>query len=127
MCTWLLSVYVGTSPRNAGEVVRLALDEMHDLATRPVGDEEIDVARDHLKGNLVLALESTSSRMTRAAREEMIYGRSIGVEELTREIDAVTPDRVRDLAGRLFSGVRAGLAAVGETSRLRLRPGRLDL
>ncbi len=123
----LLSVYVGTAPRNAGEVVRLALAELSDLANRAPSDEEVDVARDHLKGNLLLALESTSSRMTRAAREEMIYGRSIGLDELTRKIDAVTPERVRDLAGRLFTGVRAGLAAVGETSRLRIRPEQLDL
>jgi predicted Zn-dependent peptidase len=79
------------------------------------------VARDHLKGNLLLALESTSSRMSRAAREEIVLGRSVGNEEIVAELDRVDPEAVRALAERIVAGARPALAAVGRATRLRLR------
>ena len=117
----LLTVYAGTSPENAREVLQLALGELRDLARRAPAREELDVARDHLKGNLLLALESTSSRMSRAAREEIVLGRSVGNEEIVAELDKVDPDAVRGLAERIVAGAKPALAAVGRATRLKLR------
>lgn len=123
----LLTIYAGTSPENAGEVVRLALDEMRDLAAHAPAEEEVEVARDHLKGNLLLALESTSSRMSRAAREEMTLGRHVTTREINAGLDAVRPAEIRALAEELFAGVTAALAAVGRTGKLRVREQDLAL
>ncbi|MBP7146724.1 MAG: insulinase family protein [Acidobacteria bacterium] len=119
--TGLLTVYAGTSPENAREVVRLTLAEMASLATEAPGADELEVARDHLKGNLLLSLESTSSRMSRAAREEMVLGRSMTTEEVVAELESVTPEHVRALGAQLLTGVRPALAMVGRAGRARVR------
>ncbi|MCE5246787.1 MAG: pitrilysin family protein [Candidatus Polarisedimenticolia bacterium] len=123
----LFTVYAGVSPENAAKVVRLALGEMRDLAERAPSAEEVDLARDHLKGNMLLSLESTSSRMSRAAREEMTLGRSVTVREMSDALDAVGPRQVRDLAERLFAGQSAALAVCGRVGRLGLRGKDLEL
>ncbi len=117
----LLTVYAGTSPENAREVLQLALGELRDLAAHAPSAEELEVARDHLKGNLLLALESTSSRMSRAAREEIVLGRSVDNEEIVAELDRVDPATVRALAERIVAAAKPALAAVGRATRLKLR------
>lgn len=117
----LLTVYAGTAPENAREVLRLALGELRDLASTRPGEEELQVARDHLKGNLLLALESTSSRMSRAAREEIVLGRSVENDEIVAELERVDGEWIRSLAERIVAGSRPALAAVGKATRLRLR------
>ncbi len=117
----LLTIYAGTSAESAREVLRLALGELRGLAGTPPGDEELEVARDHLKGNLLLALESTSSRMSRAAREEIVLGRSVENDEIVAELGKVDGEAIRSLAERIVAGGRPALAAVGKAARLRLR------
>ncbi|RMF73523.1 MAG: insulinase family protein [Acidobacteria bacterium] len=123
----LLTVYAGTSPGKVREVVAITLEEMHDLAARGPTREEWEVARDHLKGNYMLALESTSNRMNRLAREQIVLGRQLAPEEILAELDRATPERVHALARRLFTRRRVALAAVGRTRGLRLRERDLEL
>lgn len=123
----LMTIYAGTSPETAAEVLHLALNEVRDLAAHEPAKDEVDVARDHLKGNLLLALESTSSRMSRAAREEMTLGRHMSTQEINDELDAVGPRQIRELAESLFTGVHAALAVVGRTGKLRVPEKELAL
>ncbi len=88
------------------ETVREALDITHRelalLRECPVGSEELMHAREQLKGNLLLALEGTDSRMSRLAKCELYYDRFVPVEEILNDIDAVTPEQVQALAQELF-------------------------
>lgn len=117
--TGLFTVYAGTSPENAREVVELSVAALREIAGETPPSAEVDVARDHLKGSMLLALESTTSRMSRAAREEMILGRHVTPDEIARRLDAVGPADVRAVAERLFAGRRVALAVVGKTGRWR--------
>jgi predicted Zn-dependent peptidase len=77
-----------------------------------VTDEEVARAREHLKGNMILALESTSSRMSRLARNAIVHGRQISAEEVEERFDAVDTATVNGLARELFSTER-GLCVLG--------------
>lgn len=116
----LWTIYAATSPQTAREVLKLALEEMTDLAAHAPTVEELEVARDHLKGNLLLALESTSSRMSRAVREELVLGRGMTTEEIVERLEAVTPFDLQSVAARLLGRGGLSLAAVGRMNRLRL-------
>ncbi len=107
-----LGIYAGTHPDRARQVVRLVRDELRALRDEGPTAEELSTAREHLKGSLMLGLESTSSRMSNLARQEIYYGRQISLGETLRGIERVTAEDVRELARRLFAG-RLGLAAVG--------------
>jgi len=88
------------------ETVRESLDithrELKSLRDCPVKPEELSHAQEQLKGNLLLALEGSDSRMSRLARCELYYDDYVPVEEILNDIDAVTPEQVQALARDLF-------------------------
>src|SRR5439155_2879023 len=73
--TGCLSIYAGTSMESARKVVESITREFRQLKEQRVSDEELRRAKDHLKGSLMLGLESTASRMSNLARQEMYFGK----------------------------------------------------
>jgi predicted Zn-dependent peptidase len=123
----LLTVHAATSPDRAREVIDLAAAELRAMAGEAPTEDEVEVARDHLKGSLLLALESTSARMSRAAREHMVLGRNLSLDEIVGRLEAVTRESVRELAERLVSGQSLALALVGKASEVQVDEGDLRL
>jgi predicted Zn-dependent peptidase len=118
----LFGVSAGTSPERVQECVDVIVDVIDGLIDGGVTDEEVARAREHLKGNMTLALESTSSRMSRLARNAIVHGRQISAEEVEERFDAVQKVEVDALARELFAGER-GLCVLGPLgpSAVRLR------
>ena len=119
----LFGVYAGTSPDRVQEcidVILEQLDRVHDGVT----DAEVALAREHLKGNLTLALESTASRMMRLGRNELVYERQIGTEEIETHIDAVTRADVEKVAREVLRPQSRGLCVLGpiEPGSIRFSP-----
>ncbi|MGB8267257.1 MAG: pitrilysin family protein [Candidatus Velthaea sp.] len=118
----LFGVYAGCAPERAQECIDVIAAEL-DAALGGVSDAEIALAREHLKGNLLLALESTSSRMMRLARNEVVYGRQIGTQEVESAIDAVDGKAASRVAGALLRPEGRGLCVLGPLSADRIRFG----
>jgi predicted Zn-dependent peptidase len=108
----LFGISAGTSPDRAQECVDVIVDEIDRLLDGGVTLEEVKRAREHLKGNMTLALESTSSRMSRLARNAIVHGRQISAEEVEQCFDAVDVSAVNALARELFATQR-GLCVLG--------------
>jgi predicted Zn-dependent peptidase len=106
-------VYAGTSPGALSQVLELVLESFQDVGRNGITDAELDEAKEQLKGQIMLSLESTSGRMTRLGRGELMLGRVLSPDEIIARIDSVTPEQVRTLAGRLFLTEPKVLAAVG--------------
>ena len=118
----VLIVYAATGPGSGGEVIRLVLEELRSLRDEGPSEAELEAAREHLKGSLMLSLESTSSRMSNLARQEIYYGRQESLEETLSGVDAVTVRKVRSLCRDLLPAKPLSLAAVGNVGRLRVGP-----
>jgi len=116
--TGLLAVYAGCAAERVPEVLRLTLAEFARLKAEPVTPEELTRAKDQMKGNIVLGLESSSSRMSNLARQQGYFGRFYSVDEVTHSIDAVTPQEIQSLAGRLFHTDAISLALLGNLQDL---------
>jgi predicted Zn-dependent peptidase len=84
----------------------------------PVPDAELKRAKDQLKSNIVLGLESSSSRMSNLARQEMYYGRFFSVDEIIAEVEAIGPAEVQDLAQQLFRPDAIALTILGNLGDL---------
>jgi predicted Zn-dependent peptidase len=125
--TGLLVVYAATGAESGREVVRLVQEELRDLRDRGPTEDELHVAREHLKGSLMLSLESTTSRMSNLARQEIYFRRQQGLADTLQSVDRVTRRQVHALAQEVIGNRRLGLAAVGRTPRLRIRAESLDL
>jgi predicted Zn-dependent peptidase len=108
----LFGVSAGTSPDRVQQCIDVIVDQIDLLIDRGVTREEVARAREHLKGNMTLALESTSSRMSRLARNAIVHGRQISAEEVEQRFDAVEASAVDELARELFATER-GLCVLG--------------
>ena len=118
--TGLLCVYAGCSADRTREVLQLTLEELRRLKEHAVGEPELRRAKDQLKSNMVLGLESSGSRMSSLARQQMYFGRFFGVEEITAEIERVTAEEVQALAVKLFKPESLALALLGNLGAMRI-------
>ncbi len=109
----LFAVYAGTSPQNVQSCIDLIVEQFARVRSTSIGRDELRLAQEHIKGNLTLSLESTSSRMIRLGRNEFALGRNVSAEEIERRIDAVTPDEVQNLALELLVEENLGLTVIG--------------
>jgi predicted Zn-dependent peptidase len=111
--TGLVGVYVGVDKSNVEETLSLVAREMKRLKETPVSDSELRNAKEHLKGGIFLAAESTDNQMTRLAHNEIIFGRHIPLEELNSRIEAVTAEDIMSLAHETFKEKAMTLALLG--------------
>nr|MBI3611570.1 insulinase family protein [Nitrospirota bacterium] len=109
----LLTVYAGARPDVAPRVMGLVLAELRRLQAQPVGRAELARAKSQLKGNLMLGLESTSSRMSKLAKDEMYYGRHVPLREIMADIDAVSVDQLSRLSRELLDDRHLTVTALG--------------
>ena len=118
--TGSLAIYAGTSADKTDEVLRLTFAELRRLKEEPVPDAELKRAKDQLKSNIVLGLESSSSRMSNLARQQMYFGRFFSVDEIVAEIEAVTPADVQRLAQQLFRPEAIALTLLGNLGTMKI-------
>jgi len=123
--TGSLCVYAGTSSDRALQVIDLIMEEFRRLKTEPLQPEELRRAKDQLKGNLLLSLESSMSRMSNLARQQMYFERFFSIDEILDHVEAVTEDEVMDMAVRLFQPERVALTLLGRLDGLRLTRSQL--
>lgn len=110
--TGLWAVYAGTGKSKVVEVMERVAGEMRKLPST-VTDVEVERAKNQLKGNLLLGLESTNRRMQNIASQEIYYGKYYSPREIIKAIDAVTLGKVRELTGRLIEGKSVALTVLG--------------
>jgi predicted Zn-dependent peptidase len=123
--TGCLSIYAGTSIESARKVVESITKEFQELKQTPIAEEELRRAKDHLKGSLMLSLESTSSRMSNLARQEMYFGRFFSLDELVESIETVTADDVQRISQIFFDPKHIALTILGNLEGFKI--GREDL
>jgi predicted Zn-dependent peptidase len=112
METGLWGVYAGVSRKKVAEVAELIIQEMLHLIDT-LSESEVERAKKQLKGNLILSLESTSSRMNNIARQEMYFGRYISSEEIIESIERVRLQDIRSLAEKLIRKELFAVTAYG--------------
>jgi predicted Zn-dependent peptidase len=118
----ILSIHTAADPDSYAEIASVIGDILDDLSSGGVRDEEVLRAREQIKGNIFLALESTSARMSRMALSKIYLDRVTPLEEVMAMVDAVTPEAVREMARRILAPAKFSLAALGpgESERYRV-------
>jgi len=96
------------------------VSEFHKLKTEPVSDEELRRAKAQLKGSLMLSLESSTSRMSNLARQEMYFDRFYSLDELIEKIESVTVEDLTNLANEFFKTEAVAVTALGNLNGLKL-------
>jgi predicted Zn-dependent peptidase len=123
--TGTLCVYAGTSAGKALEVVDLILDEFRKLKETLLPEDELLRAKDQLKGNILMGLESSNSRMANLARQEMYFHQFFTAEEVITRIAEVDAAQVQAMAQRLFAPERIAVTLLGRLDGVKLGRARL--
>jgi Predicted Zn-dependent peptidases len=110
----LFTIYTGTAPEQTAEVLKLTIDILSDLKQNGITDSELHKSKEQIKGNLLISLESTSSRMNRIGKNELMQRKHETLDEMIARIDSVSQEMIRDTIRHMFSEPFA-LAMVGET------------
>ena len=106
-------IYGGMDVERAKDSIIAALAEMAKLKHEPVGEDELTKVKEYRKGGMVLGLEDTAGVAMWGGGQELRYGRIYSVDEVTAELDAVTPEDIMTMANRYFIGDHLALAVVG--------------
>jgi predicted Zn-dependent peptidase len=110
--TGTFGIYAGTDPADSSELLDVVIAELADAAEH-AGGAEIDRAKAMMKVSLLMALESSGARADQIARQILVYGRPIPLEELVRRIDAVSIEDVRAAGRALIASGRPTFAGLG--------------
>jgi predicted Zn-dependent peptidase len=113
MDTGLFGVYVGTGSEKVREVLGLVREGMKRFSSELLSEGELRSAKELIKGNYLLGMESTDNRMTGLARNEICFGRQVTPEEVIARIDAVDREAIRSLAEGMFRSDALTVAAIG--------------
>ncbi|WNR46695.1 M16 family metallopeptidase [Paenibacillus roseipurpureus] len=99
----MFTIYTGTAPKQTGEVLKVTMELLHDIAVNGMTETELVKGKEQLKGSLILSLESTSSRMNRYGKNELMTGKHYSLDEMIERIESVQMSDIRQLTKNLFS------------------------
>jgi len=119
--TGALCVFAGTSVGKGLEAVELILEEFRKLKRDLLGEEELTRAKNQVKGNILLGLESSNSRMANLAHQEMYFHRFFSPEEIIARISEVDAGQVQAMAQRLLVPERIAVTLLGRLDGVKLR------
>jgi predicted Zn-dependent peptidase len=109
----VFGIYCGTSPQKYDKAKELILNECKSLVNAGISEVELQDAKTFMKGNLALSLESTEVRMGQIARNEIIYGRHYGFDDIIKNIDAVHLDDFNRIAQKILKDKQITLVSIG--------------
>ncbi len=111
--TGIFGINAATGEEDLPKLMPVILDELK-RAADDISTEEADRARAQIRSGLMMSMESPAARAGTIARQLLLFGRTISNEELMERLEAISAERLRDLAGRLFTESTPTIAAVGD-------------
>jgi len=122
-----MTIYAGCANDAVGELIDVVIGELQRMKDEPLPESELRRAKDHLKGSLMLNLESTSSRMSHLARQEIYFDRHFGLDETLQGVERVSTEDVQRVARDLFTDAPLAATVVGAVNGLEIPRERLAL
>jgi predicted Zn-dependent peptidase len=113
----VFGVAAATGEAEVAELVPVVLDELK-RATESITDDEVIRVRNQIRAGLLMSLESPSARAGQLARQQILWGRPIHMQETVDRINAITARRVQDVAEQIFTSGSPTLAGIGPIGNL---------
>ena len=123
--TGSLCVFAGTSADKALKLIELVMQQLKLLKDQPIDPDELRRAKDQLKGNLLLSLESSGARMSNLARQQMYFNYFFGPDEILAKVEQVTVEEVQQMAQSLFATDRVALTMLGRLDGIQVERAQL--
>ena len=111
--TGVLGVYVGTGTSELNRVLEIIHREIKKIQQGGISQSDLDDAREHLLGSILLGSENTDTRMMRLAKNEYVFGKYLSYEDLASDLDRVTVDDIITVARETFKDHQVTLVTLG--------------
>ncbi|GAB6180708.1 pitrilysin family protein [Desulfotomaculum defluvii] len=111
--TGIFGVYAGLSKENVNQAMDLIFKEIKDVKKNGILKEELQRAKDQLKGNLLLSMESVNTHMSRLGKSELYLGKVYSPEEIVEKLNRITLEDILRVANTLFQPDKFSMAAIG--------------
>jgi predicted Zn-dependent peptidase len=108
-----ITVYAATRPKEVDRVVDLVCREIGRMRSKGIEGKELKRAKNQMKGSLMLSLESSHSRMSKLAKDELTHGKRTSLEEMLDHIERVNEEHVFNVGRQLFRLDRLAITALG--------------
>ncbi len=109
----LFTIYAGMNPENLNIVAGLIAEEIKMLVKRGIKPSDLEKSKEQLKGNYILGLESTSSRMNSIGKSELMLGSIDTPEQVLEKINSISMESVHDVIEQIFDAETRGISVVG--------------
>ncbi|MBA3571949.1 MAG: insulinase family protein [Pyrinomonadaceae bacterium] len=123
----VFTIYAGTSPEHLDEVLDLSLQELRRVVNESVSSAELKLAKEQAISSILLGLESSSSRASALARQEIIHHRRISPDEVVKQIEAVDCEELLQVARTFFTTENLALGALGNLNGFHVDRLRLEI
>jgi len=111
--TGLMGVYAGVDAEQIEQALQAILEELDKMRQAPVSDDELEKAKEFIKGRLQLQMEDSFSVASWIGRQESLEDRVLSVDEVLQKVDAVTTADIQRVAQRLIRQDKLNLAVIG--------------
>lgn len=111
----VFGIHAATGEKDARKLMPVIIDELL-RAADTITEAEVNRARAQIRSSLLMSMESPASRSGQIARQILLYGRIVTNEELNERLAAISAERLRELAAKLFTQSNPTLTAVGPVS-----------
>jgi predicted Zn-dependent peptidase len=111
--TGLFGVYIGTREENLSACLEIVAEQVAEVAAGNLRPQELERAKENMKGRITLSMESTSNRMSRLGKSLITDTELLSFDRIIAEIDAVEPENVSELASVLLAPERLSAAGIG--------------
>jgi predicted Zn-dependent peptidase len=113
----VFGVYLGTDKKHLRQSFEIILAEFRRLKKRRLPQDKLDMVKTQMKGQLALSMESTSNRMNRLARQELMLQRYESYQQMLRAVDRVTPSQILELTNEILDDSRLAIAVLGPVDK----------
>ncbi|MGZ4353180.1 MAG: M16 family metallopeptidase [Gaiellaceae bacterium] len=111
--TGQIGIYVGTREDNLAQALEIAGEQIDEISAGRLRENELERAKENLKGRIMLSMESTSTRMSRLGKSLITDAELLSVDRIIAEVDAVSAESVSELAALLLARDRLSVAGIG--------------
>lgn len=111
-----IGIYAAVAPQQLGKTLDLTFEELRKLRDEGIPAEELEMNREQIKGGMLMAMESTFTRMARMAKSIMYYGKLIPMSEIIERVDGVTGEDIQACAQAIFQRDQCAMLVLGPAS-----------
>ncbi|MCD6446811.1 MAG: insulinase family protein [Candidatus Marinimicrobia bacterium] len=113
----IMNIYAGTSNDKLNKAIECIKKEVEDIGENGVTDEELVRVKEQLKGNFILGMESTSSRMTVMGKNMLLKGYVEEQDEVIRKIDAITLGDIKETVNSIMDWKKSAVSILSSKDK----------